>query len=140
MFGEQLQRTLGHNGLRNHVHVFNVVLPDDHVLTIDTPENHDLVVFVSEESVEDSTIDRYDHIVFKAFADLKARVDDADQHPLQIAAGERCEVGTDATAFVEQQVTATAVLHKQMFAGSWIAGTGGKDSVQTSNLSLHLSG
>ena len=58
LFGEQLQRTFGHDGLGDDVHVFNVVLPDDHVLTLDAAENHDLTVFVSEESVEDSTIDR----------------------------------------------------------------------------------
>ena len=58
LFVEQFQCTFGHDGLRDHTHVFNVVLLDDHVFPIHAAENDNQAVFVGEKTVEDSTIDR----------------------------------------------------------------------------------
>src|SRR6185295_7788720 len=78
------------------------------VLSIQAPQQDELIVFLDEKPAERTGVAGFNQIVFVTLPNLRARIDYIQEQPIDIVALIRREVGADAAALAEKRVTRRA--------------------------------
>src|SRR5262249_49351205 len=109
LIAQVLQRLLRHHRAVGLAHISDRALLNQDVLPIDAAQHHHPVVLIGQETIDHAAALRFDDVVLKSFTDLRTRIDDVHQQPIEVAALVGRQVWPNLAALAKERVALAAV-------------------------------